>query len=56
MSASEICTILGRKGVDRFKRDYLNGLRESGKLEYLYPDMERHPKQAYRTIKLAGSD
>ena len=55
MSASEICTILGRKGVDRFKRDYLNGLRESGNLEYLYPDMERHPKQAYRTIKLAGS-
>lgn len=49
MSAVQLCTALGRKGADRLKRDHLTPLRESGRLTYLYPDMERHPKQAYCT-------
>jgi len=51
MSAAEICAALGRKGVDRLKRDHLTPMREIGVLEYTYPDMERHPKQAYRAGK-----
>jgi len=50
MSAAEICAALGRKGVDRLKRDHLTPMRENGELEYTHPDMERHPKQAYRTV------
>ena len=55
MSASEISSALGRKGVDRLKRDHLTPMRENGELEYTYPDMERHPKQAYRTANLKST-
>jgi len=47
LSATQLCAMLDRKGVDRLKRDHLTPMREGGLLDYLYPDMERHPKQAY---------
>ncbi len=47
LSATQLCAILDRKGVDRLKRDHLTPMREGGLLDYLYTDMERHPKQAY---------
>ncbi len=51
LMATTLCEFLGRKDPDRLKRDHLNPMRKAGQLEYLYPDMERHPKQAYRTVQ-----
>ena len=50
-TAMELCSLLGRKHADRLKRDYLRPMVEARELELTFPDMERHPKQAYRTPK-----
>jgi len=48
LGATSLCEILGRKDPDHLKRTILAPMVKSGQLEYLYPDMERHPRQAYR--------
>lgn len=47
-TVNQLCLILNRKGADRLKRDHLTPMRENGELSFLYPDMEKHPQQAYR--------
>jgi len=49
LSASELAGILGRKDSEAIRRDHLKPMIEAGQLEYLYPEMERHPQQAYRS-------
>jgi ATP-dependent DNA helicase RecG len=49
LSASELSEILGRKDNEAVRRDHLRPMVESGQLAYLYPEMERHPQQAYLT-------
>jgi ATP-dependent DNA helicase RecG len=49
LSSSELAEILGRKDNEAIRRDHLKPMIESGQLAYLYPDMERHPQQAYLT-------
>ena len=49
LSATQLAEILGRPDSKALKRDHLGPMVEAKQLEYTYPDMERHPKQAYRT-------
>ena len=49
LTTSELVKHLGRKRAVSLQRDYLKPLISSGELEYLYPENETHPKQAYRT-------
>ena len=50
-SVVELSTIMGKRNPRALKADHLNPLIKEKKLQYLYPDMEKHPKQAYLTIK-----
>jgi len=47
LSASGIAEILKRKDPQELKRRYLRPMVDSGELAYTYPDMEKHPNQAY---------
>jgi len=47
LTASEISQILSRRDSEAIRRDHLKPMVEDGDLAYLYPDMERHPQQAY---------
>lgn len=47
LTASEIAQILSRRDSEAIRRDHLKPMVEDGDLAYLYPDMERHPQQAY---------
>ena len=49
LSATFLATVLGDRNPRALKREHLEPMRSSGQLAYLYPDMERHPQQAYRT-------
>jgi ATP-dependent DNA helicase RecG len=49
LSATRLALILGDRSQKALKREHLEPMRAAGELEYLYKDMDRHPKQAYRT-------
>jgi ATP-dependent DNA helicase RecG len=49
LPASQLAAILGNRNPRALKREHLEPMRSSGQLVYLYPDMERHPQQAYLT-------
>lgn len=49
LSASQLSMILG-KGEKHIRREYLKPLIDDGKIQYKYPDMIKHPDQAYKTI------
>lgn len=48
VTREEIQTALGLKGRDNFTKNYLNPALENGYIEMIYPDVPRHPDQAYR--------
>ena len=49
LKSTELAGILG-KSEKYLLRNYVTPLRETGKLEYTYPEMPNHPQQAYKTI------
>jgi hypothetical protein len=49
LPASQLAAILGDRNPRALKREHLEPMRSSGQLSYLYPEMERHPQQAYLT-------
>jgi ATP-dependent DNA helicase RecG len=53
LSSSELAEIIGRKDNESIRRDHLKPMIDAGQLEYVYPDMERHPQQAYRVVASA---
>ncbi len=46
----EVAKILGRKDSEAVRRDHLRPMIKAGELIHTYPDMERHPHQAYRAV------
>lgn len=50
LKSSDLAKILGRS-EKYFIRNFITPLRESGRLEYVYPEMPNHPAQAYKTGK-----
>ena len=48
LTASELAEILNRNDSKAIKRDHLKPMIDNGELSYTYPDMEKHPHQAYR--------
>jgi len=50
MKAEELATIF-QKRVDYLRKKYLFPLLEQKKIRYLYPEMIKHPNQAYLTIQ-----
>lgn len=50
LMASQLGEILARRD-DVLRRDHLSPMIDAGELFYLYPDMEKHPQQAYTTEK-----
>ena len=53
LSSSELAEIIGRKDNESIRRDHLKPMIDAGQLEYVYPEMERHPQQAYRVVASA---
>ena len=53
LSSSELAEIIGRKDNESIRRDHLKPMIDEGQLEYVYPEMERHPQQAYRVVASA---
>jgi len=51
LTASELSGILD-KGENHIRREYLKPLIDQGKIQYKYPDMIKHPDQAYKTINV----
>jgi ATP-dependent DNA helicase RecG len=51
LPASQLAAMLGDRNPRALKREHLEPMRTSGQLAYLYPDMERHPQQAYLTTE-----
>ena len=51
LTAAEIASYLKRTDTKALKRNYLSDLISQEKLSYLYPDMEKHPNQAYLVPK-----
>lgn len=49
-TSSELAFILG-KSEDYIKRKFLSPMISEKKLEYQFPEMKNHPKQAYKTVK-----
>jgi ATP-dependent DNA helicase RecG len=49
LTAGELVEIFGRSDSKALRRDHLGDMIAAKQLEYTHPDMERHPKQAYRT-------
>lgn len=49
LTASELSGILD-KGENHIRREYLKPMIDQGKIQYKYPDMIKHPDQAYKTI------
>ena len=48
MTKKELSKYLGRK-EDYLKKEFLQPLLSNKKLKYLYPEVIRHPNQAYIT-------
>ncbi len=53
LSSSQLAEIIGRKDNESIRRDHLKPMIDAGQLEYVYPEMERHPQQAYRVVASA---
>lgn len=49
-TAQELCQILDRNDARELTRLHLKPMREAGILTLLYPESEKHPHQAYRTV------
>ncbi|MEI6891392.1 MAG: ATP-binding protein [Pontiella sp.] len=49
LTATQIAEILGRNDSKSIKRDHLKPMIDAEELVYTYPDMEKHPHQAYQT-------
>lgn len=49
-TAQELCQILDRSDARELTRLHLKPMREAGVLTLLYPESEKHPHQAYRTV------
>jgi ATP-dependent DNA helicase RecG len=49
LTAAQLSGILD-KGENHIRREYLKPLIDDGKIQYKYPDMIKHPNQAYKTI------
>ncbi len=47
-TAAELARLLGGRNAHALKREHLEPMRQVGDLEFLHPEMERHPKQAYQ--------
>ena len=59
LTASEISQILNRRDPEAIRRDHLKPMVDNGDLAHLYPDMERHPQQAYLATeknRISGGD
>lgn len=54
-TAAEISELLGGRNTQTLKKDHLKPLIQSGLLSYTHPDMEKHPKQSYRTAEKPDS-
>ncbi|MDO8291164.1 MAG: ATP-binding protein [Parvibaculum sp.] len=50
-TAQELCQILGRSDSRELTRTHLKPMREARVLTLLYPESEKHPHQAYLTLK-----
>ncbi|QLF93739.1 putative DNA binding domain-containing protein [Pseudomonas sp. ABC1] len=50
-TAQDLSQILGRKDSRELTRTHLKPMREAGILTLLYPESEKHPHQAYRTVR-----
>jgi ATP-dependent DNA helicase RecG len=50
LTLNQLSDLMGRKDKKYLKSTYITPLRQQGKLEYTIPEMQKHPKQAYRTI------
>ncbi len=50
LSASQLAYVLGGRNAVALKREHLSPMIQSKQLAYIYPDMEKHPQQAYRTV------
>ena len=48
LTANELAGIFGRSDSKSLKRNHLKPMIDAGELAYTYPDMEKHPQQAYR--------
>lgn len=49
LKVSELSEILDRS-TNYLINEYLNPLRERGKLQFIFPEMPNHPRQAYKTV------
>ena len=48
LTANELTEILGRTTSKSLKREHLKPMIDAGELAYTYPEMEKHPQQAYQ--------
>lgn len=55
-TAQELCQLLGRSDARELARLHLKPMREAGVLTLLYPESEKHPHQAYRTVGAEGEN
>lgn len=55
LSAVQIAVLLGREDSKALKRSHLGPMIVAKELEYTHPDMEKHPKQAYRAPRGEGA-
>lgn len=49
-TAAELCQALNRSDAKELRRTYLRPMRDQGLLELIYPETEKHPRQAYRAV------
>lgn len=50
LTAAELAGLFQRKDSEALRRDHLKPLIDEEKLGYVFPDMEKHPQQAYKTL------
>ena len=55
-TAQELCQMLVRSDAHELARLHLKPMREAGVLTLLYPESEKHPHQAYRTVGAEGEN
>jgi ATP-dependent DNA helicase RecG len=50
-TVAELCRVLARSDQSELRRTYLRPLRDEGLLTLLYPETDKHPNQAYITVR-----